>query len=412
MVPLVSMAFRNLLRNRRRTVITVLGISIGLGLCQMVYNLNLGNYNTMLDKGIRGMSGHVVVQHEQWLTNPDVENVVEGSTAILDRLRSDNPDALVTRRIMAGGLVTSPTNSVAAAVMGVDPDPESQLNRAASRMVEGEWLKEGDQRGLVLGDTLAERLGVGVKSRIVVMAPDPNDPTESTSLLFRVRGTFHSGIEVIDNFSVMVSVPAAQALLQGEDAAHQIAVVYETDEPSAAGLERAKALDLGGAVALSWQEALPDLQTFIEVDTRTNELFFFVLGFIVILGVINTMLMSVLERVREFGVMMAVGMQPGSLAALVLIEGTLLGFAAAVLGTVLGTAFTYPLATSGLDFSQEMGETMMVEGVAMDSLMFAQYAPERMVLYATVAMVMTILASAWPAWRVTRMQPIEAIKHS
>ena len=112
MAPLVSMAFRNLLRNRRRTVITVLGISIGLGLCQMVYNLNLGNYNTMLDKGIRGMSGHVVVQHEQWLTNPDVENVVEGSTAILDRLRSDNPDALVTRRIMAGGLVTSPTNSV------------------------------------------------------------------------------------------------------------------------------------------------------------------------------------------------------------------------------------------------------------------------------------------------------------
>ena len=412
MVPLVSMAFRNLLRNRRRTVITVLGISIGLGLCQMVYNLNLGNYNTMLDKGIRGMSGHVVVQHEQWLKNPDVENVVEGSTAILDRLRSDNPDALVTRRIMAGGLVTSPTNSVAAAVMGVDPDPESQLNRAASRMVEGEWLKEGDQRGLVLGDTLAERLGVGVKSRIVVMAPDPNDPTESTSLLFRVRGTFHSGIEVIDNFSVMVSVPAAQALLRGEDAAHQIAVVYETDEPSAAGLERAKALDLGGAVALSWQEALPDLQTFIEVDTRTNELFFFVLGFIVILGVINTMLMSVLERVREFGVMMAVGMKPGSLAALVLIEGTLLGFASAVLGTVLGTAFTYPLATSGLDFSQEMGETMMVEGVAMDSLMFAQYAPERMVLYATVAMVMTILASAWPAWRVTRMQPIEAIKHS
>ena len=111
-------------------------------------------------------------------------------------------------------------------------------------------------------------------------------------------------------------------------------------------------------------------------------------------------------------VMMAVGMRPASLAGLVLIEGTLLGFASAVLGTVLGTAFTYPLATSGLDFSQEMGETMMVEGVAMDALMFAQYAPERMVLYAGVAMAMTILASAWPAWRVTRMQPIEAIKHS
>ena len=77
---------------------------------------------------------------------------------------------------MAGGLVTSPTNSIAAAVMGIDPEPESELNRAASRMVEGEWLKAGDERGLILGVTLAERLGVGVKSRIVVMAPDPETP--------------------------------------------------------------------------------------------------------------------------------------------------------------------------------------------------------------------------------------------
>ena len=412
MLSIASMAFRNLLRNRRRTVITVLGISLGLGLCQMVYNLNLGNYNSMLDKGIRGLSGHVVVQHQEWLKSPEVEHVVEGSAAIRDRLQADNPTALVTRRIMAGGLVTSPTNAVAAGVFGVDPQPESKLNRAATRMVDGEWLKPGDARGLVLGDTLADRLGVGVKSRIVVMAPDPTDPTESISLLFRVRGTYHSGVEVLDNFSVMVPISAAQPLLQGTDPVHQVAVVYDDDAPSAAGLERAKALDLGEAVALSWQEALPDLQTFIEVDTRTNELFFFVLGFIVVLGVINTMLMSVLERVREFGVMMALGMRPGSLAVLVLVEGALLGFASAVLGTVFGTAFTYPLVTSGLDFSQEMGETMMVEGVAMDAMMFAQYAPDRMALYAVVAMAMTILASGWPAWRVTRMQPIEAIKHT
>ena len=132
----------------------------------------------------------------------------------------------------------------------------------------------------------------------------------------------------------------------------------------------------------------------------------------ILMSVLMTMLMSVLERVREFGVMMALGMRPGSLAVLVLVEGALLGFASAVLGSLFGTAFTYPLVTSGLDFSEEMGETMMVEGVAMDAMMYAQYAPDRMALYAVVAMAMTILASGWPAWRVTRMQPIEAIKHT
>jgi ABC-type lipoprotein release transport system permease subunit len=411
MFSLLSMAGRNLLRNARRTAITVLGISLGLALCQTVYNLNLGNYNSMLDSGIRGASGHVVVQHAQWLDDPEIEHVVNGSTAIRDQLQADNPNALVTRRVLAGGLVTSPTNAVTVAIMGVDPEPEAELSRAARNVVDGEWLKPDDKRGLLLGDTLAKRLGVGVKSRIVVMAPNPEDPGESTSLLFRVRGIFHSGVEILDNFSVMVSVNGAQPLLVGTDPAHQIAVIYDTDGETQQGLAKAKTMDIGEAAVLSWKEALPDLQAFIEVDTRTNEIFFLVLGFIVVLGVINTMLMSVLERVREFGVMMALGMRPKTLAGLVLLEGSLLGLASALVGTAFGALFTYPLATTGLDFSEAMGETMMVDGVAMDSLMFAQYAPDRMAIYACAAIAMTVLASAWPAFRVTRMRPIQAIQH-
>jgi ABC-type lipoprotein release transport system permease subunit len=131
MFSLLSMAGRNLLRNARRTAITVLGISLGLALCQTVYNLNLGNYNSMLDSGIRGASGHVVVQHAQWLDDPEIEHVVNGSTAIRDQLQADNPNALVTRRVLAGGLVTSPTIAVTVAIMGVDPVPEAVLSRAA-----------------------------------------------------------------------------------------------------------------------------------------------------------------------------------------------------------------------------------------------------------------------------------------
>ena len=411
MLPLLLMSVRNLFRNRRRSIITVTGISLSLGLCQMTYNLNTGNYNKMLDTSIRGASGHVVVQHALWLDDPELDHTVERSSQVMKQLKDANPDALVGRRVLAGGLVTSTTNAIAVGVLGIDPEPEQQLSRAASRMLEGEWLKPGDKRGLVLGDTLAKRLGVGVKGRIVVMAPDPQQPSESTSVLFRVRGIYHSGVEILDNFTVIASVPGVQPLLKGEDPAHQVAVIYDNDSPTQEGLRAAQAMDLGDAVALSWKEALPDVQAFIEVDTRTNDIFFFILGVIVALGVINTMLMSVLERVREFGVMMAVGMRPKRLAVMVLIEGLVLGCASAVLGTLFGLAFTYPLATSGLDFSEAMGETMMVEGIAMDAVMVAQYAPDRMALYAFAAVAMTVLASAWPAFRVSRMRPIEAIQH-
>ena len=170
-------------------------------------------------------------------------------------------------------------------------------------------------------------------------------------------------------------------------------------------------MEHGGAAVLSWKEAVPDLRNFIQADKQTNDTFFFVIGFIVVLGVINTMLMSVLERVREFGVMLAVGMRPARLATLVLAEGTLLGIAAAIVGSLLGAAFTYPLATTGLDLRSAYGETLETAGVAMDTLLIAQYDPTRMAIYAISAVIMTVLASAWPAWRVTRMRPIQAIQH-
>jgi len=411
MLQLLKMAARNLTRNKRRTTITVLGIAMGLALIQMTFNLNFGNYTKMLDSGIRGGAGHVVVQHPEWQSDPEVEHVVEGAGALAAKLAADNPDALVARRVMAGGLVNSPTNSVTAAILGVDPVPEADLGPIAEKMVDGAWLEPGDARGILLGDTLAKRLGAELKDRIVVMAPDPLDASESTSQLFRVRGIFHSGVISLDSFSVVVTIEGAQPFLKGEDPAHQIAVVFEDDAPTEAALEKARALDLGGAQALPWQEAVPDLRAFIAVDTRTNDIFFFVIGFIVVLGVVNTMLMSVLERVREFGVMLAVGMRPGRLAALVLCEGMVLGFLAALVGTALGAAFTYPLATTGLDFSAAYGETIETAGVAMDTLIVARYAPMKMFVYALSAVAMTVLASAWPAWRVTRMRPVEAIQH-
>ena len=411
MFSLLSMAARNLLRNKRRTTITVLGIAMGLSLIQMTYNLNFGNYTKLLDSGIRGTAGHVVLQHPQWQEEREVEQVVENSLALAEALRADNPQALIARRIFAGGLLTSPTNTIPTGILGIDPEIERQLSSTAEKMVEGAWLEPGDAKGILIGDTLAKRLGVGLKGRVVVMAPAPDDPSESVSQLFRVRGIYHSGVATLDNFTGITTVEGAQPLLRGTDSAHQIAVVFDDDTQTAAAFAKAEGMDRGGAAALSWKEAVPDLRNFIQADTQTNDTFFFVIGFIVVLGVVNTMLMSVLERVREFGVMLAVGMRPGRLAMLVLTEGVLLGAAAALLGTLLGAAFTYPLATTGLDFSAAYGETIETAGVAMDTLLIAKYAPTRMAAYAVSAIFMTVLASAWPAWRVTRMRPIQAIQH-
>ena len=136
------------------------------------------------------------------------------------------------------------------------------------------------------------------------------------------------------------------------------------------------------------------------------------LGAIVAIGVLNTVLMSVMERVREFGVLMAIGMRPGRVAAMVLLEGLLLGLIGVAVGVAVGCAVSYPLVTDGFDVTKFTGgENFTMSGVAMDTIMYAAWDPVRIAKYAAAGVVLTVLAAAWPAWRVTRFRPIEALHH-
>jgi ABC-type lipoprotein release transport system permease subunit len=411
MARMLSMAARNLFRSPLRTSITVLGIAFGLSMILFTYSLNYGNYQSMLEKGIRGAAGHVVVQHPDWQDNPEPEFNVQGSAQVAQDLQAAMPDAIVTRRLFSGGLAMSSSNNVAVGVLGIDPVSEAELGETDDKLVDGEWLAEGDAKGAMIGDTLAKRLDVGIGDRLVVMAPDPADETQSTSQLFRVRGIFHSGIQTLDSFSVMTTVEGAQPFVLGDDPAHQVAVIFENDDTSLEAVATATPLVGDAGKVLHWKDAVPDLRAFIQVDTQTNDTFFFIIGLVVLLGVVNTILMSVLERVREFGVMLAVGMRPIKLAALILTEGFVVGTIAAILGLVLGILMVWPATVYGLDFSAAMGETMEMGDIAIDTVLYPQFSWPRMLGYTLTTIVLTTIAAGWPAFRVTRLKPIEAIQH-
>lgn len=409
---ILKMAARNIWRNTVRTGITVAAIAMGLAMIVLSYSANHGNYEAMLAKGIEQNAGHAVLQNPKWQDDPDPEFVVERSGEAEAILSEAFPEAIVTRRILAGGLITSPTNSVPIGVMGVEPEDAKELTKFDDGLLEGSaWLEGDDKRGLLMGETLAKRLDVEVGDKVVLMAPDPQDPTQSTSVLFRVRGLYKIGVPSMDAFLVVTTIQGAQPLLKGEDPAHQVALILPSDKGSEAATEKVRGLVGDYGQVLHWRQAVPDLQSFIEVDTQTNDAFFFIIGLIVVLGVVNTILMSVLERVREFGVMLAVGMRPAKLATLVLTEGFLIGVIAAVLGLIIGCLITWPLTTHGVDMTAALGDSMEMGGVAMDMVIKARFDPPKLAKYALATVVLTTLAAAWPAWRVTRLRPLEAIHH-
>ena len=407
------LALRNLLRNKRRTAITTLAISGGLMMTMTGNNLNHGVYLSMLDTGISTTAGHVVVQGEGWEKDPDpLDHRVLDADAVAAKVRAARPEGRVLQRTFLSGLVTSATNSVGIAVNAVQPELEQEVTDFHTKLVpeQGTWLENGDERGILLGVELAKTLEVAVGKKVVLMGQGKDDVS---SRLFRVRGLFRTGSVQVDSFVAVITLDAAQKFLGEPGAASQVSLHLKDPEDTDAAVADVKQALAGstGLEILGWKEAIEELYEFTRTDRATNNKFMFFIGLIVALGILNTVLMSVMERMREFGVMLALGMTPSRLRRLILTEGLLLGLFASSLGFAGGTAMTSYLVKEGVDYSEMIGETMEMAGVSISTVVHAGWDVRSMAAYTLVAVLLSVAATIYPAWKAGKLQPVEAMRH-
>jgi ABC-type lipoprotein release transport system permease subunit len=405
---ILLLAARNLLRNLRRTLLTGGAIAFGLAMLIVMITMQAGQYREMLDQGISMMAGHVVVEHPDYASEGEAELVVSDVAATVSALESAFPSARITPRMQVGGLLTSPTNSVGIGLRGLDPGVERAVTTVPQQVVDGEWLAADDDRGIVIGVGMAERLTVEVGDKVVFMGQGQGGEVESR--LFRVRGLFKTGGAELDGFVGLTTLAATQALNLTPDAAHQIAVHLDDPRQTDAARDAIRPLVPEGATVLTWSEALPELVAMIEIDRVSSDVISLILALIVGMGVLNTVLMSVLERVREFGVLLGIGMRPRQLAALVMTEGLVLGIVATAVGLVLGTLLSWPLVAYGLDYSAFIGESVELEGIVLGAVLEGAYDPFRMGQYAAGTILFTVVSTLYPAWYITRLEPVDAMR--
>ncbi len=403
------LAVRNITRNLRRSALAILGIGLGLGMLLLSRGLENGAWSSMVSAAISGSAGHVVVQAEGWQQERDVDLVVPDSTAVAEILQRAYPAGTVVRRLFVSGLITSPTGSAPVTLQGMQPELEAGLTLLDDKLSEGEWLSTDDPRGMLIGHHTATRLGVGLGDKVVLMAQVGSDVD---SRLFRVRGIFRTGSEALDAFTVMGTLEAAQELMGGSDPAHQVAMVMP-----GAGMERLEegvqlpGLPVGTEV-LGWAEALPVLKEQMELDASFGRVMYGFMAAIVAIMVMNAILMGVMERMREFGMMLAVGIRRDELARLILLEGAVIGVLGATFGVLISLLLSWPLMVWGIDYGDVMGQMSPVEGVPIDTVMRSRIDPYQLAFYAVAAVFTAIGASAWPAWKVTRLQPVDAMRHT
>lgn len=405
---LFKIALRNLWRNKRRSIITGAAIALGLGMLMFSSGGTDGMTNMMIENATSMAAGHVVVQGKGYQEDPEPEIVVPDSPAVAARLAEQLPDAIVLQRVFLDGLLTSPSGAMGVSVSAIDPATEPRVNDVPDKIVEGEFLGD-DPQSILLGKTLAESLDVTLGDKVVLMCQGAE---AIESRLFRVHGILSYGIDEIDGFYAMIPLVAAQEMLGVGQDVTQISVHLDSARDTAEATAMAAAAVGGDAVeVLSWQEALPAVAEYVASEQGEIYVMYFIIFFMVGLGIVNTVLMSVLERMREFGVMLSLGATPRRLAALVMLESSLLGLFAAAAGVLLGLAFNYPMMTNGIDMSALYGGSIEVSGFALDLVIFSDLDPVKVVGYVIGVWLITVAAAVYPAFKAATLRPVECLQH-
>ncbi len=407
---LVRLAWKNIWRNRRRTLITLTAIAFSIMLVQALHNLSYGVYAGMVDSGVRAGSGHIAIYRNNYLESRD-ETLHFRDGSLIDDISQIDGVEQVLPRLYIPALAQSSRESRGVMLIGVDPERERRINPFLKTIPADSMIRAVDSRDAVIGARLLDELQILPGQKFVVTARHEDGTLHSE--LLRVRGVVNSGMKDIDSSLILVGRGRAALLTGNSGSVHELAVIL-TEAGLEAAVHRQVAAMLSAEqdiLAVSWEEAMPNLANAIKLDYASQKFIFMIILLIVAIGVINTLLMSVMERMREFGVILALGSKPMTLRCMIMLEAMILGLLAAAVGTVLGCLATWYLVAVGIDLADLVPETLEFGGVVFDPIMRASWDPTWMFRIAVYVVGLTLLAAAYPAIKAGRTTPLEGMRH-
>ncbi|MHC4915133.1 MAG: ABC transporter permease [Planctomycetota bacterium] len=413
----LTIAWRNLWRNRRRTLLAVSAIALGQMTVVFVNCLMTG----MMDQIVRTVTGplvgHAQVQHPEWREEqaPElaVEKLGEVRRAILAQpgVRAALPRVYGAVLAAPGERGADPADADPAMIVGVDVAKEAGDGGLLETVPAGDLPGSGR---VVVGHVLAKRLDLSAGRQLAVVGQDSEGFPASG--LFRVSAVVRGKTDLVNRMGVVMDLSDAAGLLELEDRAHQIVVHGEDYRRAGELVEGLRVLPaLAGAEVLSWREALPEIVMMIEVTGVFDAIFLGVLFAAAAAGIANTMLMSAFERTREFGMLTAVGCRPARVVRMIFLEALILGLVGAIVGSLLGTALVLITAHTGIDYAAlggMSGENLdfAYRGISFSYMVYPRFSVEPLLTgFAAVALT-SALAALWPAAIAARLEPVEAMR--
>ncbi len=403
----LKLAFRNIFRNRRRTFIA--GSAIGIGLAALVFTdaLIIGMGNNMIASATESFMGEGQIHREGFRTSFNVEKTIVDHEQVISDLEKEPAVKNYSERVESFAMITSPANLSSVMMVGVSPGSEKNLSQIDDAITEGSYFSKSGKRQIIIGSKLAEILEVGLGDRVVLTTSQAYTGNLAQEM-FRISGIYHFNIKEMDRGMAFIRLSKAQDMLGIDDNIHEIALRFNN---SSIGRNQDhpfwQKYSEGNNVAAGWSELMPELDLMLEVSQFGTYILGIILFGVVALGIINTLFMSLHERLFEFGVMRAVGTSAFQMGRLVFFEAGALALISILIGCIVGLIVTYIVMQTGIDYTG-----IEVSGVTFRHLLYPVLEVEQFIIYPLAVLTLTLLTGLYPSIYAAKMSPAEAMRRS
>jgi ABC-type lipoprotein release transport system permease subunit len=405
----IKLAWRNMWRNWRRTVIAVTAIVLGLILLVFMAGTIEGSDQAIFGNMVRLYGGNLQIHAAGY--GEKANNLpmlpVENDANVVETVLAHPNVTAVARRINTGGMVSSREGTFPVIITGIDPDAETEISIVSENIQSGRYLMTGETDAILIGKGLADLLDVGVSDTITLVGRRKNEEMRQRTVT--IVGIYSLGLTEAEKGSVFITLTEAQTLYNMREQVTEVSIILES-----VGQEADVKADLTAALPGyeidAWDTLQPEMRQIMDVKAQVTEAFSLIVLLIASVGVLNLMLMAVFERTREMGVLAALGMKSGQLMGLFLLEGAMIGVIGAIVGSLLGWLAVQATATNGINFVQDaegLGDMVALMGNTIYPTISLGFILGR---GAAVAVIAT-LASLYPAWQASRQEPADALHY-
>ena len=401
---ILKIAFRNTFRQKRRTILTALAMVVGFTLLSVTIGLSDGAYGNIISMFTRNRIGHIQVHRNGYLDKPSLYETIDDYTTVGEAIQDVAGVEAWTPRIYAAGLGSVSEKSTAVQIIGVDVARETRATRFDQKIVEGNVLPETASHEAVIGKGLAKILSAKIDSEIVIFSQSADGSLAND--MYKIVGITESGDDVTDRTACYLHIEDAQELFVLEGRAHEIVVIVSNINHVGKVTSAIEAsLNDPTLEVVPWQVVAKSFYRAMKTDQQGDAISRWVIMFIVAIGVLNTVLMSVLERTREYGVLKAVGTKPRQIFWLVICEVVIITIGSICVGALLGVLANYLLSIYGITYPEEI----TFGGMKLKTL-YAEVNVRCLIVPAITVMLSAAVVSLFPAIKAARIMPATAMR--